>query len=110
MVNTRVVLFPILLCLFVASPLFAITRAWTGAASANWSDPANWSPAGVPSASDLLVFSGGASHLSMTNDLPAGTSVGPMTFSQFAYALNGNALILTGDVTETVERFNATST
>jgi hypothetical protein len=88
---------PLAVCCFVASPLFAITRAWTGAASANWSDPANWTPAAIPATADSLTFPAGAAHLAMTNDLPAGTSVGAMTFND-NYTLSGNALTLNGDL------------
>jgi len=102
MVYRRAVLLTFVLCLFLCSPLFAITRTWTGAVSANWSVPGNWSPSGTPSSSDSLVFSGGASHLSMTNDLPPGTSVGPMTFTVLGYTLSGNALTLMGDATEAI--------
>jgi hypothetical protein len=99
MVSQRAVLFALALCLFISSPLCATTRTWTGAVSANWSNPTNWSPSGIPTAADSLVFPSGASHLSMTNDLPPGTSVGPMTFQgNVSYALSGNALTLMGDL------------
>jgi trimeric autotransporter adhesin len=84
--------------LWLAIPAHALTRTWTGAASANWSNPANWSPSGVPDASDSLVFPYGASHTTMTNDLPSGTSFGAMT-SSGVYTLNGNPLTLTANVT-----------
>ena len=84
------------LCL--ANPCLAITRSWTGAASALWSDPANWSPAAVPAPEDSLVFPVGVARTSMTNDLPANTAVGPMHFAS-SYTLSGNALTLTGNLT-----------
>ncbi|MFC4478122.1 T9SS sorting signal type C domain-containing protein [Flavobacterium chungangensis] len=31
-----------------------VTKVWNGIASANWGDPANWTPAGVPIASDCI--------------------------------------------------------
>jgi hypothetical protein len=93
----RRALLPLALCCFIASPLFAITRSWSGAASASWSDPLNWSPAGIPAAVDSLIFPAGAPHLAMTNDLPAGTTVGAMTFND-NYTLSGNALTLNGDL------------
>ena len=31
-----------------------VTKVWNGNASANWGDPANWTPAGVPIASDCI--------------------------------------------------------
>lgn len=86
------------LCLVIASsPLFAITRTWTGALNGNWSVAANWSPSGTPDPADDLFFPLNAANHTMTNDLPAGTVVGAMTFGS-AYTLNGNLLTLTGDV------------
>ena len=96
MARVRVsVILLVLLC--TALPTFAINRSWTGSTSANWSEPSNWSPSGVPDPSDTLVFPAGASNRSMTNDLAAGTSFGPMTFND-SYTLNGNALTLTGNL------------
>jgi hypothetical protein len=77
----------------VASP-----KTWTGAVSALWSNPQNWSPSGTPSVSDSLLFPDGATHGSMTNDLPSGTTVGAMTFQGSGYTLSGNALTLMGDL------------
>src|SRR5438067_12957030 len=86
------------ICLVASPSLFAITRTWTGAVNANWSQPANWSPAGVPQPSDVLTFQSGAANRDMMNDLPAGTAIGSMTFSGDPYTLSGNLLTLGGDV------------
>ena len=104
MVHSRVAVFFVALCLFVSLPVFAITRTWNGSVNANWSAPANWSPAGIPDASDSLVFPSGASNKTMTNDLPA-LNAGPMTFSD-GYTVNGNELTLFGDVSITQGTFN----
>src|SRR5438046_10294502 len=51
----------------------ATTNTWTGAdPSGYWSAPANWSPAGVPTNGNDLVFPGGSPPGDMvsTNDLP----------------------------------------
>ncbi len=94
----RLVLAVLAVC-FVCSPsLFAITRTWTGAVSANWSAPANWSPSGTPASGDLLVFPPGVSRTTMTNDLPSGTAVGSIAIDG-VYSLGGNPLTLTGDIT-----------
>lgn len=95
MVSKHALLFPLVFCLLISSPLFAITRTWSGAVSANWSDPANWSPSGTPGAGDSLVFPVGA-PLTTTNDL-TGLSVGPLRFDD-EYTINGNELTLTGNV------------
>jgi len=88
---------PLALCCFIASPLFAITRSWSGAVGANWSNPANWSPAGTPAAVDSLIFPAAAPNQVMMNDLPTGTNVGAMTFND-NYSLSGNGLTLNGDL------------
>ncbi|MEK6373466.1 MAG: Ig-like domain repeat protein [Acidobacteriota bacterium] len=72
-------------------------RTWTGALDANWSNPNNWSPAGVPAAGDVLTFPADASHTDMENDLAPGFSVGRMSFFG-GYGLGGNPLTLLGDV------------
>jgi acetyl esterase/lipase len=84
------------LCL--ATPSYAITRSWTGAVSDAWSEPGNWAPAGVPASVDALIFPAGVTRTVMNNDLPAGTSVGPMDF-RTSYTLNGNPLTVTGNLT-----------
>lgn len=70
-------------------------KTWTGATSANWSEPANWSPVGVPVSGDALLFPAGA-RLTTNNDL-SGFIVGPMMF-QDDYVLSGNAIALIGDL------------
>src|SRR5436190_18323294 len=93
--NAALALYSILIC----SSAFAATRTWIGPTSGgNWSDAANWSPAGAPSAGDALVFPSNSSQAPMNNDLPTGSSVGSMTFTG-GYKLDGNALVVTGDIT-----------
>jgi hypothetical protein len=88
----------LLVSLSVCAPALAVTRTWTGVNSANWSDANNWSPSGVPDASDSIVFGSGAR--AMNNDLPPWTRIGPISFDpSFAYVIAGNPLILTGPVT-----------
>jgi hypothetical protein len=41
---------------WLATPGVAADKEWTGAASANWSDPSNWEPVGVPRNGDSLIF------------------------------------------------------
>ena len=96
--SRRMFVFAVVVSLCLASTLAAATRSWTGASSANWSDSGNWSPAGTPQPTDALFFPDGASHQTMTNDLPAGTNVGAMNFGA-SYTINGNPLTLTGNLT-----------
>jgi len=71
-------------------------KVWTGAVSGAWSDGRNWSPQGVPSSGQVLVFPDGAANRAMTNDLPAGTSVAMRFFD--SYIIGGNTLTLAGDL------------
>ena len=100
MTSKRATLLSLAFCLLVSSPLFAITRTWTGAVSANWSDPANWSPAGVPGPSDTLVLGkNNSQNRDMINDLPAWTRIGPISMPNLtSFSLSGNPMILTGTV------------
>jgi autotransporter-associated beta strand protein len=69
-------------------------KVWTGASvsSGNWSDSDNWNPS-PPVTGDFLFFPPGALQLtSNTNDLPANTTVGSITFGDAGYLLSGNAL------------------
>src|SRR4051812_24941584 len=83
----------------LAHPLLAASRTWTGAASANWSNPANWSPAGVPAAGESLVFPSGAANKTMVNDVTS-MSVGVLTVYD-GYRFGGNLLTLNGDIDAT---------
>jgi hypothetical protein len=100
MVFPRAVLFAVL-TLSIAGSSFAVTRTWKGATSANWSDPTNWSPAGVPDVSDTLVLGTfGSLHSDMNNDLPPRTRIGPISIPNFSnFSIGGNPLVLTGDIT-----------
>jgi autotransporter-associated beta strand protein len=69
-----------------------ISRNWTGANSANWSDPNNWSPAGIPSTDDYLTFGAvGDANPSMVNDLTNLQVLG-LDFVVNNYQIDGNAL------------------
>ena len=78
---------------FAVISLPAMARTWTGAVSSSWSDPGNWSPAGVPTATESLFFPKNAVTKSVTFDAPAGTAVGTLNFSA-SYTISGNALTL----------------
>src|SRR5262245_35692308 len=40
----------------LSHPALATDRAWTGAVSDAWTEPNNWSPAGVPGVNDTAYF------------------------------------------------------
>jgi acetyl esterase/lipase len=87
----------LLLALVAAAPLLAVDRYWTGRISANWSEPANWEPAGVPASADALQFPGWPLNRAINFDLPPGSAVGPMSFLG-DYSISGNLMTLTGDI------------
>jgi autotransporter-associated beta strand protein len=84
----------------VGLPAAATTRVWLGV-TANWSNPNNWSPFGVPQNGDSLTFPdvSPVGEDSMVNDL-ANLTVNTMTFTAGGYALNGNALTLSQGITD----------
>jgi hypothetical protein len=79
------------------STMAGITYTWTGTASGAWSNPNNWNPFGIPGTGDSLSFPSGASNLTMTNDLAAGTAFAYVEFVG-PYSVSGNAIALTGDM------------
>src|SRR5688572_11166257 len=76
----------------------AAANTWTGAdPSGYWSAPANWSPAGVPTNGNDLVFPGGLPPADMvsTNDL-TNSFFRSITFSGASrYTVRGNPITLT---------------
>ena len=56
-----------------------VSRSWTGAVNGNWSNPNNWSPAGVPQNGESLYFRDD-SNSSMVNDL-TGLVIDGMVFA-----------------------------
>src|SRR5436190_12921856 len=76
----------------------AATTTWTGAdPSGYWSAPANWSPSGVPTNGNDLVFPSGLPPGDMvsTNDLP-GSFFRSITFNQGStHTIRGNPVTLT---------------
>ncbi len=81
-------------CFFSSEYSYAATRTWTGATSGSWSVGSNWSGGVAPVTGDDLVFPGGASNLSNTNDLTENTIINSITISGSGYTLSGNPIIL----------------
>jgi len=82
----------------MATSLFGTGRNWTGAASANWSDPNNWSPAGTPQNGDDLGFGFvDDSRRSMVNDIPD-LAVEALNFADNDYQIDGNPLTILGAI------------
>jgi fibronectin-binding autotransporter adhesin len=72
---------------------FAATRTWTGTTSGSWSVAGNWGGT-APVTGDDLVFPGGASNLSNTNDFTENTIFNSITLSGSGYTLSGNPIII----------------
>lgn len=86
----------VLLTVFPTSLTYAVTKTWTNGGGDNlWSNSANWSPAGVPGALDLVVFDGTSSANCIMDVSPAIKSL-----TAFA-AYTGQ--ILQGSATLTIE-------
>ena len=81
----------------------ATTATWTGAVNNLWSNGGNWSGLGgtPPAGGEDLVFPGGASNLSTSNGVTAGTSFNSITISGSGYTLAGNSIVLgAGNLTD----------
>jgi len=87
--------------LLLVTAVSAVERTWDGGgADNNWSTAANWAGDGsAPTAGDTLRFAG-ASRLTNTNDLEAGTAFGGIFFSSGAgaFLIDGNGVVLEGNV------------
>jgi hypothetical protein len=93
-----------LVAMLSAASASAATFNWTGAFVAidnNWDTDFNWSPNGVPGASDNIVLSNTA-NVSVVN-LNGNRSINSVTFSSFTnpFTLFSSTLTLSGGVTST---------
>jgi autotransporter-associated beta strand protein len=100
-----------LAALAVAAPS-AHAQGWSGSASGNWSNAANWSPS-APATGNTLTWNATAipaiTNLTSFNDI-ADLSVGSLNFTgaPAGVVLNGNALTLSGSGSTSVLRGNGT--
>jgi len=75
-----------------APRLLAADRHWTGSASGLWSNPNNWSPAGIPQDGEDLRFHTSQNE-SMVNDL-TNLRVASLILLEHDYVLSGNTLTI----------------
>jgi autotransporter-associated beta strand protein len=61
---------------------------------------ANWAGGSAPAAGDNLVFPGGPTQTSSTNNFPAGTTFGSIAIAGAGYSLAGNALTLSAGLSD----------
>jgi hypothetical protein len=88
--------------LVACGDLRAATETWTGTAGNNWNSAGNWTGTNLPPlAGDTLQF-GTSAATAVSNDYAAGTSFGGLTFSTgaSAYSMDGNAIAMTGALTD----------
>jgi acetyl esterase/lipase len=78
-------------------PAAPTIKTWKSYVDGRWGNWNNWTGMTIPAAGEPILFPPDAKVISMTNDLPAGFTVGTMTF-QNNYVLNGNLLTLNGDL------------
>jgi fibronectin-binding autotransporter adhesin len=99
--NRRRALTP--LCALLAAiglchPAGADTWTWTGGASGNWSDPANWAEGLPASAADTALLLDAATRPTSFNDIAGGLVLNQLTLGANAATptLSGNALLFQG--------------
>jgi len=73
-------------------------KVWSGAVNSLWSNSGNWVGGIGPAAGDRIEFPASGSNKTNTNDL-SGLVLTSVTFNGGAYTLGGNALALSGGVT-----------
>jgi len=91
----------LLLSCTLTQKVFADTHTWTGASSNLWNVAGNWD-VGIPEENDDLVFPSGASNLSTSNNISAGTVFNSITIEAGGYTLAGNSVSVTTSVTDSV--------
>lgn len=90
------------LLLGVGGHALAATKTWdAGGADGNWTTGGNWDANTAPVGGDSLIF-GGTLRLNNTNNFPAGTGFGGITFNTpaGAFSLNGSSINLDGNITD----------
>ncbi|RYF84130.1 MAG: hypothetical protein EON98_09680 [Chitinophagaceae bacterium] len=72
------------------------TRTWTGSTNDEWTEPTNWSPAGIPASCDSVIIPAGAFQ---RPKLMANTVIHALTMEYGTELFfNGNGLAINGDV------------
>lgn len=76
----------------------ALVGNWTGTGNGNWSTTDNWQGGTLPAASRPIVFD--TANTTNNNDFASGTTYKGITFNSGAgaFTLNGNSVVLTGDL------------
>lgn len=62
----------LIVCCAVNAQAAAVAYTWTGGSNTLWNNSGNWSPSGIPTTGDSVVFAGGtAINLATSNDIGA---------------------------------------
>ncbi|HOK76895.1 MAG TPA: CARDB domain-containing protein, partial [Verrucomicrobiota bacterium] len=65
--TTRTFAKTLIACCLTFSTLAAADFTWNGSVSSSWEEPANWTPAGVPSTADTVTVPAGKKPIELTN-------------------------------------------
>ena len=91
--------------LCVATNAYSVERTWVGASGGLWTDAANWDPAGIPGATDILVFAPQDTLSVRIGDGTSDCKAGGLRFESgttyFAYT-NSSVGIYMGNLTNTL--------
>src|SRR4051812_44551225 len=88
--NSGLLLTFIFIVAFVIAPVASAQDTWTGgAANANATQTANWSPAAVPVSGDALIFPAGAARLNPNFNFGTRPTFDTITFGDDLYTVGG---------------------
>src|SRR6266478_1750645 len=86
--------------LLISATSHAAIKTWSGTTSANWNVTTNWVGGVVPANGDSIIFPSGGLNQATNNDF-VGLSIASITFGAGGYSIAGNALTLTGGLSNT---------
>lgn len=79
-------------CIFISANSFAGSYTWTGTTSSSWAVSTNWSPNGLPGASDSITINSTSTNLVLTSK----QTVKRLTINSDTLDLGGDTLEITG--------------
>ena len=88
--NFQKELFSLVLFFIISINVFATSYTWTGATSTSWATSTNWSPAGVPSTSDIVTISNQTNNPQLTSN----KTVSQLTINSGTLNLNSYTLTI----------------
>jgi autotransporter-associated beta strand protein len=84
--------------LLILSSALSAAETWNGSGAGHpeWSFAINWNGSVIPTTGSALTFPSTAAQKSNTNDLTAGTTLGPISITGVGYLIGGNQVTLDG--------------